>query len=153
MPNLYEIFDLLKSTQPEYQVVADAVARLREAIQAHQADMPPNTSLRDYEAAGNKLEATYTVRLWAEFEAALRSYRRFVTANPHDQIRARDLIDWAQGVEAGRRVDNRMRDLIHEVRVYRNSLVHEREEIVPAVGIGEARHRLSTYLAKLPERW
>jgi hypothetical protein len=131
VPNLHEVFDRLKATRREYYVVADAVRRLRDAVKANQVPVPPNTSLRDYDAALLQLEPTYLVRLWAEFETALRSYRRHFVGNPEDNIRAFD----------------------HEVREYRNSLVHERDVMAPAVGIDEARRRLSTYLSKLPDQW
>lgn len=153
MPNLYEVFDRLKATCREYYVVSDAVRRFRDAARSHQIAAPPNTSLRDYEAAGRRLEPTYLVRLWSEFESALRSYRRSILGNPNDNIRAFDLVEWAQGIKAGRRVDDGARDLVHEAREYRNSLVHERDGLTPAVEIEEARRRLSTYLSKLPDQW
>ena len=153
MPNLYEVFDRLKATRREYFVVADAVRQVREEVQTNQILAPLNTSIRDYDAAIHQLEPTCLVRLWAEFESALRSYRLHLVADPNDNIRAIHLINWAQGVEEGRKVDAGMRDLVHEVREYRNSLVHERDDLAPAVGIDEARRRLSTYLSKLPDRW
>ena len=153
MPNLYEVFDRLKATHREFEVVADAVRRVRDAVQTHQAFSLPSTSLRDYEAAHHQLEPTYLVRLWGEFETALRSYRRHVVGNPDDNIRAFHLINWAQGIEAGRKVKVGTRALVHEVREYRNSLVHAREDMAPAIGLDEARRRLSTYLSKLPDQW
>lgn len=153
MPNLYKVFDRLKATCREYYVVADAVMRLRDAVRTNQITIPPNTSLRDYEEARRRLEPTYLVRLWSEFESALRSHRRFIVGNPGDNIRAFDLINWAQGIKEGRRVDEGARDLVHEVREYRNSLVHERDDMAPVVEIEDARRRLSTYLSKLPDHW
>ena len=153
MPNLYEVFDRLKATVREYYVVADAVQWRRASVQTHQVPAPLETSLRDYEAASRQLQPTYLVRLWAEFETALRSYRRYIVSNPNDNIRAFDLIEWAQGIDKGRKVADEMRELVHEVREYRNSLVHERDDMAPAVGIDAARRRLSTYLAKLPDEW
>jgi hypothetical protein len=153
MPNLYEVFDRLKATRREHDVVADAVQRLRDAVQANLVPSPLETSLRDYESARRQLEPTYLVRLWAEFETALRSYRRYQVRNPDDNIKAIHLINWAQGIEEGRKIDAGMRDLVHEVREYRNSLVHERDNMPPAVAIEEARRRLSTYLSKLPDKW
>lgn len=46
-----------------------------------------------------------------------------------------------------------VRDEVHEVRAYRNALVHERDDPAPAVSIQEARRRLNTFLHRLPERW
>jgi hypothetical protein len=81
------------------------------------------------------------------------SYWRHSTNNPNGRIRAFDLIQWAQGVQEGRQVDAAITPLVHEVRDYRNFLVHERDHPAPRVPIGEARRRLSTHLAKLPPEW
>ncbi len=153
MPELYEIFDRLKATCREYKVVINATERVRGAILKNEIPAPAKTSLRDYECAIAQLEPTYLVRLWAEFESALRSYRRHVVGNPIDAIRAFDLVNWAQGIDQGRKVDAGLRDLVHEVREYRNALVHERDGLAPAVEIDEARRRLGSYLSRLPDRW
>jgi hypothetical protein len=153
MPDLYKVFGRLKATCREYDAVAGAVQHLRDAVRNRRVPAPPGTSPRDFEAARLQLEPTYLVRLWAEFESALRSYRRHIVGNPSDNIRAVDLINWAQGIEEGRKVDAGMRDLVHEVREYRNSLVHERDDRAAAVDIEEARHRLNVYLSKLPDKW
>lgn len=153
MPELYEIFDRLKATLREYRAVADAVEQQLTEVQGGRSEPPSGTSLQDYASARLHLEPTYLVRMWAEFESALRSYRRYLVKDPGDNIRAFDLINWARGIEAGRKVDDAYADLVHEVRRYRNSLVHEREEAIPAVALEEARHRLSAYLSKLPPHW
>lgn len=153
MPRLYQVFRRLKATCREYEVVLDATVRVRDAVRANEISAPPKTSLRDYESAIVQLESTYLVRLWAEFESMLRSYRRHRVGNANDSIRAFDLVNWAQGIEEGRKVDAGMRDLVHEVREYRNSLVHERDDLADSVDIEEARQRLSLYLSKLPDQW
>lgn len=96
MPDLLEVFDRLKATRREYHVVADAIERLRAAVRANEVASPPETSLRDYDSAIARLEPTYLVRLWAEFETALRSSRRHVVGNPAENLRASDLIDWCR---------------------------------------------------------
>lgn len=87
------------------------------------------------------------------FETAWTSYWQYATNRPDGRIRAFDLIQWAQGVHEGRPVNVPITTLVHQVREYRNFLVHERNNPAPAVPIGEARTRLSTHLAKLPDQW
>lgn len=152
MPELFKVFERLKAIQREHSVLQHALLRLGDEVLGGWLS-PQDISPRDFEAARRELEPTYLVRLWAEFETALRSYRRHVTHNPEDNIRARNLIDWAQGVEEGRKVAAEYRDLVHEVREYRNSLVHARDDPAPAVNLDEARRRLNTFLSRLPERW
>ena len=117
--------------------------------------LPTKTSPRDLVAAAEQVESTYLIRMWAEFETALRSYRRHITGDPDDQIRTRNLIDWTAGVRQGRAISADVRDDVHEVREYRNFLVHERDDQAPpaAVAIEEARKRLNTLLHCLPIQW
>jgi hypothetical protein len=53
----------------------------------------------------------------------------------------------------GRAIAEAVRDAVHEVREYRNSLVHERIDLALPVGLVESRRRLNTFLGKLPEKW
>lgn len=93
--------------------------------------------------------------MWAEFETALRSYRRPITGNPDDRISTINLIDWTVGVKQGRAISSDVRDDVHEVREYRYFLVHERDNQTPpaAVAIEAARKRLNTLLHCLPIQW
>ncbi|HEU5117628.1 MAG TPA: hypothetical protein VFT74_13370, partial [Isosphaeraceae bacterium] len=73
MPELYEVFDRLKATCREYEVVLDATEKVQRAVERQGIPGLPETTSRDYESALENLESTYLVRLWAEFESALRS--------------------------------------------------------------------------------
>ncbi len=93
--------------------------------------------------------------MWAEFETALRSYRRHITGDPDDRISTSNLIDWTAGVKRGRAISEDVRDDVHEVREYRNYLVHERDDQDPPheIAIDVARTRLNTLLHCLPINW
>jgi hypothetical protein len=147
--------DRVKGAERESYVVAAAVAHYEPLALAGDARLPTKTSPRDLIAAADQVESTYLIRMWAEFETALRSYRRHVTGDPEDQIRTRNLIDWTAGVKQGRAISADVRDDVHEVREYRNFLVHERDDQQPpaAVTIEEARKRLNTLLHCLPIHW
>jgi hypothetical protein len=149
--------DRLKGAEREHYAAADAIASHRLAVRAGHVVLPTATTLRDLDAAAEQLEPTYLVRIWSEseFETALRSYRRHKTGDPDDRIGTENLINWTAGIKQGRAISEDARDDVHEVREYRNFLVHERDDPGPptAVAIDAARRRLNIYLQKLPERW
>ena len=123
--NRFEWIDRLKFVEREHRLVATAIARLRLAILEGLVRTPDGTTPRDLVAAGENLETTYLVRLWAEFETALLSYYRDLTGDPEARIRATDLVNTLAGVRRGRAIADEVRAAVHEVREYRNSLVHE----------------------------
>ena len=85
-------------------MVAAAVAHYGPVALAGNARFPTGTSPRDLVAAADQVESTYLIRMWAEFETGLRSYRRHITGNQDDQIRTRNLIEWTAGVKQGRAI-------------------------------------------------
>lgn len=141
--------DRVKGVERECHVVAAAVAYYTPVAEADHAQLPPKTSPRDLDAASDQVESTYLVRMWAEFETALRSYRRSRNTGESDgQMWTRNLIDWTAGIRLGRAISEDVRDDVHEVREYRNFLVHQRDNQAPpaTVTIEEARKRLNTLL-------
>jgi hypothetical protein len=150
--------DRVKGAERECYVVTAAVNHYGNAVRAGNAKLPSNptkTSPRDLVMASEMVESTYIIRMWAEFETALRSYRRHITGDPDDRISTSNLIDWMSGVRRGRAISEDVRDDVHKVREYRNDLVHERNDLDPLdrVEIDVARTRLNTFLGRLPERW
>jgi hypothetical protein len=79
------IIDRVKGAERESYVVAAAVAHYRKGTLAD-AHLPTRTSPRDLVAAADQVESTYLIRMWAEFETALRSYHRNITGDPDDRI-------------------------------------------------------------------
>ncbi len=102
-------------------------------------------SPRDLESASNNAEATYVIRLFAEFETALRLYWPTIRNRPVP-ARTRDLLD---AVAAARRIGHIDLERAHEVREFRNALVHEREEPGESVPIAIARKYLCVFLSRL----
>jgi hypothetical protein len=138
--------DRVKGAEWECYVVAAAVNHYGKAVQASNAklpSMPTKTSPRDLVAAADIVESTCMVRMWAEFETAIGSYRRHITGNADDRISTSNLIDWTAGVRQGRAISEDVRDDVHEVREYRNYLVHERDDLDPPdeVAINEPETR------------
>jgi len=99
--------------------------------------------------ASDRLEGTYIIRLFAEFEAGFRSFW-LASRGTEPPSRTRDLLD---GVGARCQIGNDQIENAHVVRDYRNALVHEREEPTEGIPIAEARHYLCHYLSHLPLRW
>jgi hypothetical protein len=153
MPELFEWFDRVKLVEREFYAVARAVTELRNAVRSGKVAAPDRTTLRDLEAAFGRLEPTYLMRMWAEFETAVRSYYGSLTHDPDPHIRSADLINAVAGLRRGRAVADALRVQVHEVRAYRNLLVHERDDPAQRVALDEARRRLNSYLAKLPGHW
>ena len=102
--------------------------------------------------ADENLEGTYLVRLFASFEAALRSYDRTTHNDPARETKAGTMIDEIAG-KRGRRIALSIRVDAHEVRELRNYWAHEQDEMPKQIPIEEARARLETYLNELPQSW
>ena len=133
---------------------------VRTAVDRFQADAirTPEILLRDADArrhlrrADQNLEGTYIVRLFAAFEAALRSYARSRHKVPQRIADASTLIDQIGG-RSGRSIDIDIRQRAHEVRRVRNYWAHESDEAPGPMTIDEARARLQLYLSELPDDW
>jgi hypothetical protein len=152
MPERQAFIDSIKGVEREASVVSAAIAYFGSAVEAGGAILPTTptrTSPRDFVAAAVQVEPTYLIRMWAEFEMALRSFHLKKTGD--DDIQASNLVGWTTGVKQGRAISDDVRDLVHEVREYRSYLVHGRP--APAVSIEQARKRLNTLLGCLPINW
>jgi hypothetical protein len=134
----------------EFFAARTAVALLDERVQADPAfGRNDGWRSRDAREFRSNLEGTFLIRIFAEFETALRdawenSFLR--TSRPPTGA-------LMQAIAARRSVEQRCSDRADTVRNYRNSLVHEGAERSTAVSIGEARSCLCRYLSRLPRDW
>ena len=104
---------------------------------------------KDVRVMAARLEGTYIVRLFAEFETGLRLF--WPTARNADPPgRTVDLID---GLAATRRIPAQVRTNAHGVREFRNALVHEREIAVDPIPLAEARAHVCRFFSYLPQNW
>ncbi|OJW22683.1 MAG: hypothetical protein BGO49_01510 [Planctomycetales bacterium 71-10] len=137
----------------EYWSAREAVDRLRAAVAAKpdllDKDSLARKHLRD---AHRNLEGTYIVRLFAAFEAALRSYDRVVHGDATRQTDAATMIAQIGG-KRGRGIQSGIRQEAQEVRLVRNFRAHESDEDPGPLDIDEARRRLQKFLSELPEEW
>jgi hypothetical protein len=139
----------IKGVEREYRAARLALDRLQRDARLDPeilrvARSPSELSLPD---AIRNAEGTYLIRMFAEFENALRSFWR--TTRTTVPV-TRDLID---GVGSRRKVPPGTIEAAHRVREYRNRLVHEFDAEAGSVAIGQASRHLNTYLGRLPETW
>ncbi len=144
----------IKVVLQEYLAAKSAAALLDAKICAEPSY--PSDSGWDQSAAtafADNLEATYLIRIFAEFEATLReywsTYEKRTTRPPMNQL----LNDAIPTLHFPRdRIDD-----ADEVRNYRNFLVHEMHEepntAIAAITMQEANKRLCAYIAYLNPRW
>ena len=154
MPNRrFDWHEHVKDVEREYRAARFAVDRL--LIQARES--PDTLSGHDETRAAipdadRNLEGTYIVRLFAAFEAALRSYYMSAHKGADNIPNAATLINTTGG-RRGQGISHKDRTGAHEVREVRTFWAHENEEVPKPMTIAEARSRLNTYLAWLPANW
>ena len=137
----------IKSAERELASVQLATSRLLADAEQDPGILRKNLRIRDVRLAVEHVDATYIVRLFAEFESGLRSWWLVERAT---EPRTEDLIN---GVAARRRIADDLTTDVHSVRDYRNSLVHERDEFSKPIVPDEVRRRLCRFFAFLPLRW
>ena len=98
--------------------------------------------------AVRKLEATYLLRLFAEFEAVLQDHLLAVQPQRTAPHRAEHLLNRVASLH---RTAPAARDGAHRVRVYRNSLVHRQAFSGETISFLDAPALLNHFLAWLPD--
>ena len=137
----------------EYRTVRTAIDRYHVEVAATPDLVANNPEALQYlRKTQENLEGTYLVRLFATFEAALRSYDRSKHNDPTRTIRASILIDTIGG-RRGRGIQPSIRQSVPEVRELRNDWARESDPKPGRITIDEARKRLQFYLRELEDEW
>lgn len=97
-----------------------------------------------------RLEPTYVVRLFAEFEYVLRDF--LAAARPSPRPRRTNMIALINRIASVRAVPFNVLDEAHEVREFRNTLVHDVGR-ASGLSLAQCKSRLSRYLSYLPRQW
>jgi hypothetical protein len=141
-------YDRVQSIQVQFRVAATAVARL-----THDLQVDPTIARKarffhsDVRLCGANLEETYIVRMFSEFEATVRKICRSLWPNANfSRTPARILID---RIAARQQVLFDVLDRAHDVRKYRNALVHSSEHSI-SLALQDCRSRLAQFLSYLP---
>jgi hypothetical protein len=151
MPNeAFAWFGRIKAVEREHSATRLAVDRLLSDAQRDPTVLPSEQlRIRDVLQTSERLDGTFIIRLFAEFETGLRLY--WPSARATDApARTRDLRD---SLAATRRIPHDDLANGHLVREYRNSLVHERDEPTESIPVPIARKYLCKFFARLPPNW
>ncbi|HTU25547.1 MAG TPA: hypothetical protein VMF30_09125 [Pirellulales bacterium] len=142
----------MKAVEREHGAARFAIARLRDEVKADPSVLRGDDENRKALAiAHENLEGTYLVRLFAAFEAALRSFDRARYNDPTWDRVAAILID---ATASHRRIGEQVRDSTHAVRRQRNWVAHEKEwDDAARVALAQARSNLCRFLSHLPDEW
>ncbi len=108
--------------------------------------MPSAVTVGDVKRTAERLEITYVVRLFAEFEWILRDFWSTYRATDPP---ARDLIE---GVARANQVSQDWIDRANGVREYRNKIIHEGLRGDPQTFV-TCRSALARFLSALPLQW
>lgn len=140
----------IRAVEREYLVASVAARDLDDRFRADPSALAAmQLEYADYRNYRDHLEATYLIRLFAEFEAGLReawelAFRRATVPG------IRDLID---SVYAQCALSQDWLDRAHAVRIHRNALVHEGGDEAGPVGLREACADLCRFFSGLPHHW
>ena len=144
-PHLW--MERIKSIQRDHTTTRLALARLTNDALRDSSVLVGDLKVQDIARASERLEGTYLIRLFAEFEMGLRIYWATIReTEPPTQ----HLLD---SIGARRRIPVQQLADAQAVRDYRNSLVHERDEKIAPISIADASQALCRFLAFLPLNW
>jgi hypothetical protein len=140
----------MRSIMREYRIARVAARDLQARLRADPSLLSEEQlQVADFHNFRDNLEATYLIRVFAEFEAGLREAwaRAFGQAT---SPKTQDLID---SLAARRLIPAPWRAAAHNVRAYRNALIHEGGVDIPPIGLDEAQGHLCRFFSRLPDDW
>lgn len=145
-----QVYDRIREAEGEYHAASLAVARLLIEAGKGQADMrEKGLSHADIRRCQCNLEATYIVRVFAQFEATLRTFWR--PPGKHAAL-PRTYIKHLMDKTATRtRMPHEVLQQAQQVRDCRNGLVHE-EATGSQMTLAQCRSHLCRFLSHLPQR-
>lgn len=143
-----EYFEAVKAIEAEHRAAALAVSAMMDRVARDPTLLDPTdvrpTHLHQCFA---HLERTYTLRLFSEFEGALRSILARLQSHPPSP-RAR-IYDLMNSFASKLSIPYDALRLAHEVREYRNAMAHP-GPAVRVVSLRECGSRLCTFISFTP---
>ena len=137
----------MKSVERQYFVAEMARESLETALRAHSALLTGiGLNAADLRAFKSNLLDTYFIRLFAEFETAIKDYWKN-GLNEDPRTRVMDVID---SLAARRRVLDSVRMNVHATRKWRNKLVHEDDTDASEVELTAPEARSASFLVSCP---
>jgi hypothetical protein len=141
--------DRIKRLTSNYETALRTVQTLiRLAEQQPEHLYKYDLDMKQMRAVAEQLHDIYFTRMFACFESCLRDYWRAKIRDT--KPRTEELIS---SIATRHEVPRYTLDVVQEVRVFRNSLIHEEHQAERRYTIDEAATHLNTYLARLPLQW
>jgi hypothetical protein len=146
-----EVFSRIDDARGEFEAARFCLSRVERDIAAGGALRPADPiKVADLRACAGNLEVTYILRLFAEFEFALRNFLAANRPSPQPRrIRMEHLID---RISANRSIPYDIHQDAHEVREYRNEIVHVADPTSLSI-FYDCKSRLAKFLSYLPLEW
>ncbi len=138
----------IKSVEKEYNATRFATDRLMAEARSDPSILKTAVEMGHISNASERLEGTYVIRLFAEFETGLKAFLR--STKTKIPAKAEKLLD--RVASKVRMLDELLKNA-HAVREYRNHLVHDREEEIAPIAIRKATSHLCTFFGRLPATW
>lgn len=140
----------IKAIEKEHQVALVARDTLSMILKKHPSRLTDHGLEQAHlDAFRDNLDATYLIRVFAEFETGLRDYWKQL---PKKRPNAR-VSDMIRSISSSRKIDFQIMANVEVVRKYRNRLVHEEDSEAEGVEVREARKSLCLFFGRLPENW
>lgn len=150
----------LRAVNREYDAAREAIGYIINHWNAQDIyNELPGLPLPNFKKTNEKLEGTYFIRLFAEFEGILKDHldTNHPTARWSGKLRAevRDKLEVNENITLVVREDTLglapgERQRLLDIRDYRNSIAHLNRTAPPIITFGDALSRLNTFVARLP---
>jgi|SRR5579864_5339407 len=139
----------LKQVESRYETAIRAIEALKKILQEQPKYLKKfDLDLIELAALHSELHEIYFTRLFARFESTLRGYWRTKRKKTRPMTKVLlNSIGNQRGVEAD------TLEIVQEIRVYRNSLIHEENKASRQFKLHEASRHLHKYLSRLPRKW
>lgn len=149
---LYVWLDRVKAVEREHTATRFTVDHVLRTLGEGAVDLNADLKRLDLTTAADRLEGTYVIRLFSEFEVALKV---FLTSQKLKKI-PRDAKPLINRTASHVKFSGSILDNTHEARLYRNELVHRLVHAVPEdrkKTIRTITSYLTTFLGRLPPNW
>ena len=135
----------LKSVKREFLSTQFATRETLRRVRLDPYVLVDGVKTVDLVRSAENLEGTYTVRMFSEFETGLRTYWR-AARRKRLPSRAKDLI---QSIATYCGIPSDWENDTHTVRVYRNYLVHQRDDDIEPISLALSRGYLTRFMSFL----
>lgn len=139
----------IKAIENEYQVAVIAMNRLSTDAANDPNILGRDLRFRNVKEAHDKLNATYAIRMFAEFETGLRTFWVFTRIEPEPT----SVAEIVNRIASKARIVGDFLINAHRVRRYRNRQIHDHQEEGEHLPVVDCRSYLNNYLSRMPMDW